>query len=162
MLVCVCACVCDVPALLAFHTAELRTPTSRQRGNMADMQLSGKKVEKNTISLKVLFTNKTKKKWTEFQSQLFSELLLCVLQRSSEEEYGRTSPSPWFNTRFLLKWLKETLLACDLIEHVSQRTFTAAGALTSASFTEKRIRRHQKRFQEKPGWNTSHHTFSVL
>lgn len=154
--------MCDVPALLAFHTAELRRPTSRQRGNMADMQLSGKKVEKNTSASRLLFTNKTKKRWREFQSQLFSELLLCVLQRSSEEEYGRTSPSPWFNTRLLLRWLKESPLVCDLTEHVSQRTFAAAAASTSASFTEKGIRRHQRGFQEKPGWNTSHRTFSVL
>lgn len=38
--ICVHVCVCHVPALLAFHTAELHMPTSRQKAHMADMQLS--------------------------------------------------------------------------------------------------------------------------
>lgn len=43
-----CMCVCHVPALLAFHTAELHMPTSRQKAHMADMQLSVKEKKDKT------------------------------------------------------------------------------------------------------------------
>lgn len=41
----VCTCVSHSPALLAFHTAELHMPTSRQKAHMADMQLSVKEAK---------------------------------------------------------------------------------------------------------------------
>lgn len=89
MRICVHVCVCHVPALLAFHTAELHMPTSRQKAHMADMQLSvkEKKTKHNLKSVvkdkEFSLANKTRKKGIEFHFQPS----VCALQLSSEEEY---------------------------------------------------------------------------